>query len=415
MDTNLVFLLVSVIIIVGFAGDRMFKKTAVPPFIFLILMGVFLGPIFHILSRGTFTPILGIFGELTLSMILFYAGLDTNLAALRVTGNRAFLQVFLYVIMSIIAITSVMYFLVHWAFFESLIFSSIIGGETTAVVVVPLSKSKGISENLGHFLVVETALNSILTVIFFFSFVDMYQTGTYALYPVVATIVANFSVSIVIGLATSLVWLRILQRFSAQRYTYVLTLGLLLLSFVAASEFGGTGIFAVVVFGLVLGNYKVADTAMGRNFDMSRLLGQLKVFQEEMSFLMTTLFFVFLGLMVVIDVAYLYFDLVVCLGLIGVLFSMRYIALYVSTHGTPMSTEKRVAVLFIAQGLTPATLSVLAYSMGLPMSNTYLALVSFVIVFTNIITTAGIYRKTRTKGSGFSEFMTNLGAQNTEQ
>ena len=75
-STLMVFAAVSAIIIFGFLGEQLFRRTGIPSFLFLILMGILLGPVFQIFSGQQLTPILGLFAELTLIMILFYSGLD---------------------------------------------------------------------------------------------------------------------------------------------------------------------------------------------------------------------------------------------------------------------------------------------------------------------------------------------------
>ena len=81
LDVVSIFSIVTAIIVVGFAGELFFKKTGIPMFIFLIFMGILIGPIFGLLSRDSLLPSLGVFAELTLLMVLFYGGMDTGLGA----------------------------------------------------------------------------------------------------------------------------------------------------------------------------------------------------------------------------------------------------------------------------------------------------------------------------------------------
>ena len=48
-----------------------------------------------------------------------------------------------------------------------------------------------------------------------------------------------------------------------------------------------------------------------------------------------------------------------------------------------------------AQGLTPATLAILAVSLQLPLADTFLNVVTYVIILTNIVTTVGSIVYTR--------------------
>ena len=68
-------------------------------------------------------------------------------------------------------------FILKWNALSSFIFASIIGGETTAAVVVPLSMSMKLSDGTVTFLTMESAMNSIFSVVFFFAFVGIYENG----------------------------------------------------------------------------------------------------------------------------------------------------------------------------------------------------------------------------------------------
>ena len=50
-----------------------------------------------------------------------------------------------------------------------------------------------------------------------------------------------------------------------------------------------------------------------------------------------------------------------------------------------------------AQGLTPATLAILAVSLQLPNSDTFVNIVTYVIILTNLVTTIGSIINTRQK------------------
>ena len=80
-DIVLIFSVVAAIIVVGFAGEQFFKKTGVPVFVFLILMGILIGPVLGVFPRGPLLPALGGFADRTLLMVLFSGGLDTKAGA----------------------------------------------------------------------------------------------------------------------------------------------------------------------------------------------------------------------------------------------------------------------------------------------------------------------------------------------
>ena len=120
---------------------------------------------------------------------------------------------------------------------------------------------------------------------------------------------SNISVGVVLGFALSIAWLLALNYLRNYRYTYVFTLALLLTTYVMAQFAGGSGLMAVLVFGIMLGNYKSVGAWVKKELKIADLESQLRGFQEETSFLLETFFFVFLGLTFLIEPSAIIFNL----------------------------------------------------------------------------------------------------------
>ena len=237
-DATLVFTVVAAILIVGFLGDLFFKKTGIPFFIFLIVMGIVLGPILNVLPREPLLPALAIFAELTLLMVLFYGGLDTRFDAALKGGGRAFIQVTIYVLASTTVIGLLVNFLLGWDILQSFIFASMVGGETTAAVVIPLSRSLNFEEVTVAFLTLESAMNTIFSIVLFFTFVGAFTTGVTDWLSALTTIGVDFGVGIALGTLLGIVWVYILHFLQKQKFTYVLTLGLIFVTYTVSTRLG---------------------------------------------------------------------------------------------------------------------------------------------------------------------------------
>lgn len=404
------FLIVSGIIIFGFISEHFFKVTGVPSFLFLILIGVLLGPVTNIFPRSSLTSALAIFAELTLLIVLFYGGMDTDIASVRAGGGRAFLQVLLYVIPSMVLISIVSNLFFHLDLILSLIFASMVGGETTAAVIIPLSRSLKLSDNAVTFLTFESAMNSIFSIILFFTLVGAYNTGVANFGEAVTTIISTFSIGIVAGLLFSILWIYLLGYFRRDRYTYVFTMGLIFLTYSLSEIVGGSGLLSVLIFGIFLGNFELINRLFAKRQVTQSLQSQLRLFHGEISFLLETLFFVSLGLIFVIDYSHLYLDAAVGLIITSILLVVRYNATTITTVRSDMAPYKGTMTMMCAQGLTPATLAIIAVNTQLPDAGLFLNLVTFVIVFTNVVTTLGSIRERRRKhvGGGLDLFAQEL-------
>ena len=397
VDVAIQFLVVASIIVFGFLGEEVFRRTGVPSFLWLIGIGVLLGPVFGVFPREALLPVLGVFAQLTLLIVLFYGGMDIRFSSLMGGGGRAILQVLLYVLPSVIAIAMATSLVLHWPPLQSLIFSSMVGGETTVAAMVPLSRSLKLPEKVIAFVTLEAAMNSIFSVVLFFAFETAFQAGAASASAVVESIAANFSVGIVGGALFSLLWIFLLNRWRSQKYTYVLTVGLILLTYSLTSLAGGSGQLGVLVFGIVLGNYQSVGRLFGRQLNMDALQGRLQLFHGEITFLMGTLFFVFLGLTFVINPSSVLTNLSIGLLILAVLLVIRRSAIAISTAGSEMRSYSNLLTLMCAMGLTPATLAVISVNLNLPLAESYLNLVTYIIVFTNVVTAVGSVLRVRSK------------------
>jgi cell volume regulation protein A len=389
IDAAFVFTVVAAIIIIGFIGELIFKKIGIPFFIFLIFIGIILGPVFNVFPREPLLPALALFAELTLLMVLFYGGLDTRFDAAVKGGGRAFVQVSMYVLGSTTIIGLLVSLFLKWDILESFIFASMVGGETTAAVVIPLSRSLNFSEVTVAFLTLETGMNTIFSIVLFFTFVGAYTTGVSNWFLALTTIAADFCVGITLGAVLGLGWIYLLHFLQRQKFTYVLTLGLVFLTYSLSVRLGGNGELSVLVFGIILGNYYLLNRLSKSYMNMDPLQKQLRTFQEEISFLMETLFFVFLGLTFVITPSLIISNLATAVIVVIVLLSVRYVATSFSTFRSEMRDEKRGIILMCAQGLVPATLAIIALNLEIPLANDFINIITYVIILTNIITAAG--------------------------
>lgn len=398
MNVTIIFAAVAGIIVIGFAGELFFKKAGIPVFIFLIIAGIILGPILNVFPRQSLISVIAPFAELTLLMLLFYSGLGLKSTVVLAEGGRALVQAVIYVGISAVLIGTIGIFVMKWGILPSFIFSSMISGETTAALLVPLSRWMKISEATSSFLTMEAEINSIFLIVLFFAFVGVFNSPGISFSAALSGVASQFSVGIVLGTILSLLWIYVLYRFQNQKFTYVLTLGLILITYSLTTQLGGNGTLAVLVFGIIFGNYYLVNRLFRRQMNMDSLQNQLGAFQQEISFLLTTLLFFALGLTFVITPSHIAANLSVATAILLLLLATRYVATWASTYKSPLANERKEIVLMCAQGLTPATLAILAVSFLLPHANTFVNIVTYVIILTNIVTTAGAILNVREKG-----------------
>ena len=82
-------------------------------------------------------------------------------------------------------------------------------------------------------------------------------------------------------------------------------------------------------------------------------------------------------------------NLSIGLLILVMLLATRFAAVKISTFRSELNNERRQILFTCAMGLTPATLAVLAVSLQLPLADTFLNIVTYVIILTNLVTTVG--------------------------
>ncbi len=116
----------------------------------------------------------------------------------------------------------------------------------------------------------------------------------------------------------------------------------------------------------------------------------LRKFHSEVSFLIRSFFFVFIGLMYNISGTSLLTTIFYSLIIITINLFTRLIAVSIATVKSSMSYDRWKMTLMCGQGLAHATLSVIPLQYGLRNASLYTSIVTTLIIFTNIITSISI-------------------------
>jgi len=392
LDETLFLLLFAVVILLGYLGHMFFDKTKIPHFLLLIFIGVILN-VFNLLDKDFLIPIVGLFSTLTLIMVTFYSGLNLNIYDIIYQSGRAFAQSFIYIITSVILIGLTAHYILRWDLLESMIFSSMTGGEVTAAVIIPLAFSLSVNDKVRAILTLETAISTIMTIILFFMFLNQWLAGSTEFYSILSAIIGNFTIALFVGGILSIITIKILHRFRKREYAYVLTIGMLLLIYTIVKMLGGNGELAALILGLMLSNYKLVSKALNieSSLNLSLLIYKLDEIQNEISFLFETLFFVFLGMVFTINIDTIMENLFIALIFTLILIITRYFAVSLANKGSEVYGDRMTITILCAQGIVPASLSIYLLRYNLPLKYTFMTLITCIIILTNLVTTIGVW------------------------
>lgn len=398
----LAFSVAAVIIVIGFIGTLLFRKTGFPDILFLLSFGLLLGPVLQIFPRQNLLPIAPYLTLLALLMVLFNGGMEMNIYKVLSQSVRASILAMLYFILCTLGVALFARFVFNMGWIESLMFGPMIAG-TSSVVIIPLVSKLNLGEETAMALSLESAITDVLNIVFLFALLQAYLVAFPGIQETVSSIAAKFSVGGVFGFIVGIAWLRGLYIFRREEYTYMLTIAVLISCYVVSELLGGSGVLSSLIFGLVLGNDEDIIKMLRMNIDWTVLNSMkdfLRRFQSELSFLIKAFFFVFLGLIYEVSGLSLLLALLYGIALAAINLGLRYAAVSVSTIKSPMASNRVPMTLMCGQGLAHAALSVIPMQYGLPKAQIYITIVVTVIIITNIVTSISalmIKRRSKTR------------------
>jgi cell volume regulation protein A len=390
MNQNAFFGLLGGLIVLAFAANRLFSRTRIPDHVVLILIGVLLGPVFHVIDVDRLRPVTHAFGTLALIVILFEGGLELNLRE----TIRHFRGAFLLSILAYVLTVGLVALVAHEGLQLSLVSSLLIGavvGCTSSAMVLPILQQLKTSEATKVTLLLEASVGDVLAVLTAESLIDLNGSGT--LQGILPALLREVGIPLVFALVVGILWSRLLPFFSEQRFWHVLTFGMVLLLFAASQALHGSGLIAVLAFGLTLANFSgVKRSLIESTEELGVSPGQehlpILTFHSELAFLLRTFFFALLGaVMELVAPRYV----LPTLGILGAILLGRWLAARVSrwsSRGIPES-ERSLIVWILPRGLITAVLAVqVVESMGDAFS--FLPALAFaVILVTNALVIVG--------------------------
>jgi cell volume regulation protein A len=429
IDALAAFVAIGGIIAIGFTATWIFERTKVPDLLILILLGVLLGPVALSYFGIVFVPqgVLEIaapyFAAVALMMILFDGGL--NLPLLQVIRRIGAIGV--QTLMAFAAtVVSVAYMAVTVLGYDPVVgflLGAVLGG-TSSAVVIGVVRALRVGEDTKIVLTLESVLTDVLCVVSVLGIIELIRGGPGASIGIVFIKLAQaFFVALGISLAFGIGWLFLLRRASKKPFAYMLTIAMLFILYGVTESVGGSGAMASFVFGLVLGNHEELRKRLGLKWQFV-VDERIKQFHGELSFVIRTFFFVFLGLVFTFQfgggwlvstnlpflsaangtfVLFLFGVLAIFLAITGVRIGTAWVTAAL-LHRPP--EERRVLWSLMGRGLAAAVLASLPFTIAAftapatpgdvyyqtlmePYESQFLNITFFVIILTVVVTTLG--------------------------
>jgi cell volume regulation protein A len=379
------FFVAAVIIILGFLGEEFFKRTSIPDSILLLLFGVLLGPIFHLFAQEELLAITPYFAALALIIILFDGGLNMNIYEAVKNSPRALVLAISGWILNVLVTTALCKVLLGWRLLDGLLLGSIIGGGSSIIVIALIRKVKTTKE-VETVLSLESILTDVLCTVGAFTAINILLSGELSLGAALSSVGIAFGVGILVGLGFGVAWVVILEKLKEKPNGYMLTLAVLFLTFVVATNLGGNGALSALFFGLIIGNSRPIAKLLKFRTTVS-IDDNVRDFHCQISFLIRSFFFVFTGLLFSLSsLTSVFFGLFLSFAFLGI----RFVVVKMAAVKSELREYETLMTIMLPRGLAAAVLASLPLTMLGPSYQVFPEIAFIVILTTIMICTIGV-------------------------
>ena len=437
-DVLTAFAAIGAIIAIGFTATLIFERTRVPDLLILIFLGLLIGPValtyfgFSFVPPGVLALATPYFTAVALMIILFDGGLNLRLREVVRYLGLVGLHTGLTFLLTLFAVAFVTVVVLGYPWLVGLLLGAILAG-TSGAVVIGIVRALRVSEETKIVLTLESVLTDVLCVVTVLALIELLRGGPGASVSIVFLDLGQaFLVALAFGIAFGVGWLLLLGRLEKKPFSYMLTIAVLFVLYAFTETSGGSGAMASFVFGLVLGNHKAFERRihLRTNFVVD---DRIKQFHGELSFVIRTFFFVFLGVVFTFQFSggwavstqlpaleifngtfALFFIGVICIFVVIV--AVRVLAARVTSRIHPKPpAERRVLWTVMGRGLAAAVLASLPFTIPAftspssagdlyftnvlaPYESQFLNVAFFVILLTVGATTLGVAASERQLG-----------------
>ncbi|MGB0887339.1 MAG: cation:proton antiporter [Vicingaceae bacterium] len=382
MNVPLIIIMIGLLIFGAHLFNGLFKFTKIPNVLILLVIGIVAGPILGFVNEGHFGKVGPIFTSITLVLILFESGTNLKIGELfKSIGSAFLLTLFNFLASAIIGTVVAVTFFSDIDFLSATFFGVIIAG-TSSAVVIPIIKQLKMNEKGYTTLMLESALSDVLCLVIGLALLQAMKQGVFEMGAILNAIWKSFLFAFLIGFAGGFVWSIIIKFTRILDNSKVMNLAMVFIVYGITEYLGLNGGIAVLIFGITLGNaYLLQDTRFKKIFPAKELLTNEKDFFSELVFIMSTFFFVYVGICMKFGSVGVYaLALLIVVGVIMV----RPLSIKLLVKTKMSFKDLGIMSIMAPKGLVPAILASIPIQYGLAGGES-IQMLSFAVVLLSII------------------------------
>ena len=237
------------------------KRFKLPQVVGSLLAGLILGPaVFNIIEETEFIRQLA---EVGVIVLLFNAGLESNLSEFKKSGKTSFIVAVMGVIIPLIGGTILAYCINHGkvenvsVFVQNIFIGSVLTATSVSITVETLRELGKVSTSVGNIIVGAAIIDDVLGMLVL-TIITSLAGSSVSVINVIVKIVGFFIFSIIVGIITYKLFNKWVDKYDIDKRRFVIVSFVicLLLSFSAEEFFGVADITGAYIAGLVLSSNK---------------------------------------------------------------------------------------------------------------------------------------------------------------
>ena len=327
IDVESLLMLVSSTIFLCYISGLFYTKTKIPDIIWALGLGILLGPILGYFEKDIFLTLSPLMSVVALCVILFDAGINVDIVMVVKTMAKS---VGLHIGTFIGIVLSVGFFLNllmprSFTLLQAMLLGSMIGGTSTIAVFSILSGLEKLIPDIAStrvILMMESVISDPVCIVASITIIQMIMLPRVSVQDSLKDIIFTFIFSSAFGFSIGTLWAEVLDKLRGKKFNYIITLAILFPAYIMAEKVigEGGGPMAALTLGLALTNYGYIARRLGSERSARVDKKRIRDFHEEITFLIKSFFFVYIGLIVTLSVEYM----IVGLGIVALSLIVRF-------------------------------------------------------------------------------------------
>ena len=295
---GLTIAIIGLLIFTAHLFSEIFSRKRIPDVLFLIIIGLLIGPVFHWISPDSLGNAGSLFSGITLVTILFESGTQLRFSALKDSFKGALKLTALNFILSAVAI-----WLLGWLAMDldpivSMILGCMLGG-TASAVVIPIVRQMRMSEKPAIMLILEAAIGNVFSIVLALALMQAIKSKHLEFGAILGNIFSSFILATVMGLLGAIFWALILDQIRNIKYSILTTPAFVFIIYGLNEWMGFSGAIAALSFGIGLANIDGIYNAWLKKFIKKvpvNLNETERSLFSELVLLLKTFFFIYVGI-----------------------------------------------------------------------------------------------------------------------